>query len=776
MCMIGKDRKQPPHSIAEVICTLRETKQEIEAYSDISPSDGGNDPITLTYQDMHVTLRPWDPYCCVIAAAIRNHLIHFPIKPGSGVMMLGCSLQTLSHISDIVGPTGRLIGVIDVNQTKKPTSEELRKFFKYHPGVQVITEDVQQASFDRYERLLTLPTTSKIAFLMGLHPRLGAESPIAKLSEAENTSDLIKRIFSFVDAGDAPAIKCLVVCHWPPSTRVDAIRSLVLSHIDILQRWRASKKTEDSAAGNAQATTSVMEDESGEETKDTDIAEKTTSEPEGGGGTGSRKASKTKETKSEQDSVPLWVFVDLPTDHVIINNPNPSMSQKLLEVVDDLKRLASGLRTGLLAKEQLLLTPYFPNHALLLLKYVAHRDAYGSAPSKKKHAQTSGDAATSSKDTSFAAPTGGPAATATAAAAAAAAAAAQTAAQPAPALASAAAVEVDSGPSVAAMPMPMFGSKFGALPPGMGMAKASSSSSPKPHHSQPPSAAAASSSATPSASASPAASASASLAMAVAAGGPAAAAVAGGNLAAGGSSSSAAGAASRGAVGEQQPDHPHMVGSLGGKGGPAAASSKAGRKGGAPPPVRLDNMGPGGPGAGASGAPGDLDPVSILPARHGLGSLGGLDGFGGFDLGGGPCSVDIGRWAPQVVDIDVGARWDQQQGGGGAGGHLPPPGLWSDGFAAEQTGPIQIGLPSASASRWQPGAGGYPGGSASGSEPNFPKIAGKGSGAGGAAGKGPTNLAGRHNARPGSGKAQGLSKGAAPNGKMDSLQYMPMSF
>merc|ERR1719211_663354 len=39
-----------------------------------------------------------------------------------------------------------------------------------------------------------------------------------------------------------------------------------------------------------------------------------------------------------------------------------------------MKRLSTGLRTGLLTKEQLLLAPYFPSHALILLKYAPHHD------------------------------------------------------------------------------------------------------------------------------------------------------------------------------------------------------------------------------------------------------------------------------------------------------------------------------------------------------------------------------------------------------------------
>merc|ERR1719188_718387 len=99
-------------------------------------------------------------------------------------MALGCSLQTLSHLSDIIGPRDSLIGIIDKVHGRRPPPEEMRRFFKHHPRVSVIVEDVQTASQHRYDCHLALPSVSKYAFLMGLSSRLGCRSALQILAKA----------------------------------------------------------------------------------------------------------------------------------------------------------------------------------------------------------------------------------------------------------------------------------------------------------------------------------------------------------------------------------------------------------------------------------------------------------------------------------------------------------------------------------------------------------------------------------------------------------------
>merc|ERR1712060_485238 len=112
-----------------------------------------------------------------------------------------------------------------------------------HPGASIIIDEIQVASFERYERLLSLPKASKYAFLGALHPRLGARSPARKLSEAREPSTLVKHIFDFLVCNDAANIQCLVVRRGSPDAQIEVIRETVLSHIDMLQQWKATMET-----------------------------------------------------------------------------------------------------------------------------------------------------------------------------------------------------------------------------------------------------------------------------------------------------------------------------------------------------------------------------------------------------------------------------------------------------------------------------------------------------------------------------------------------------
>lgn len=56
--------------------------------------------------------RLWDPYKSKLAAAIRNGLRNMPIKSGHSVLYLGIAQgTTASHVSDIVGDRGTVVGV-----------------------------------------------------------------------------------------------------------------------------------------------------------------------------------------------------------------------------------------------------------------------------------------------------------------------------------------------------------------------------------------------------------------------------------------------------------------------------------------------------------------------------------------------------------------------------------------------------------------------------------------------------------------------------------------
>ena len=60
-------------------------------------------------EDNNEEYRTWDAYRSKLAAAILRNLNSLPIQPGSSVLYLGsASGTTASHVSDIVGPQGRV--------------------------------------------------------------------------------------------------------------------------------------------------------------------------------------------------------------------------------------------------------------------------------------------------------------------------------------------------------------------------------------------------------------------------------------------------------------------------------------------------------------------------------------------------------------------------------------------------------------------------------------------------------------------------------------------
>jgi rRNA 2'-O-methyltransferase fibrillarin len=68
--------------------------------------------ITVEGEDGKVEYRVWNPFRSKIAAAILGGVENIWIKPGSKVLYLGAaSGTTVSHVSDIVGPTGLVYAV-----------------------------------------------------------------------------------------------------------------------------------------------------------------------------------------------------------------------------------------------------------------------------------------------------------------------------------------------------------------------------------------------------------------------------------------------------------------------------------------------------------------------------------------------------------------------------------------------------------------------------------------------------------------------------------------
>lgn len=88
-----------------------------------------------------VEFRSWDPFRSKLSAAILNGLKWFPFKPGMRCLYLGASTgTTVSHLSDIVGSSGRIYGV---EMAARVAREFLENVVKYRKNIVPIVEDAK---------------------------------------------------------------------------------------------------------------------------------------------------------------------------------------------------------------------------------------------------------------------------------------------------------------------------------------------------------------------------------------------------------------------------------------------------------------------------------------------------------------------------------------------------------------------------------------------------------------------------------------------------------
>ena len=89
-----------------------------------------------------VEYRLWDPFRSKLAAAIMNNLEEFPFKNKSIVLYLGVSTgTTVSHISDIVGPSGIIFGVEHASRVAR---DFLDRVASYRPNIIPIMQDARR--------------------------------------------------------------------------------------------------------------------------------------------------------------------------------------------------------------------------------------------------------------------------------------------------------------------------------------------------------------------------------------------------------------------------------------------------------------------------------------------------------------------------------------------------------------------------------------------------------------------------------------------------------
>lgn len=96
--------------------------------------------ITVDGQNGTTEYREWNPYRSKIGAALLVGLENFGICPGAKVLYLGASSgTTVSHVSDIVGPTGRVYAV----EFSHRVARDLVTLAKSRPNIVPIINDAR---------------------------------------------------------------------------------------------------------------------------------------------------------------------------------------------------------------------------------------------------------------------------------------------------------------------------------------------------------------------------------------------------------------------------------------------------------------------------------------------------------------------------------------------------------------------------------------------------------------------------------------------------------
>ena len=89
-----------------------------------------------------IEYRLWDPFRSKLAAAIMNGLEAFPFKNKSSILYLGVSTgTTVSHISDIVGPSGIIFGVEHASRVAR---DFLDRVASYRKNIIPILQDARK--------------------------------------------------------------------------------------------------------------------------------------------------------------------------------------------------------------------------------------------------------------------------------------------------------------------------------------------------------------------------------------------------------------------------------------------------------------------------------------------------------------------------------------------------------------------------------------------------------------------------------------------------------
>ena len=86
--------------------------------------------------------RLWDPFRSKLAATIMNNLEYFPFENKSKVLYLGASTgTTVSHISDIIGPSGIIFAVEHASRVAR---DFLDRVASYRTNIMPILQDARK--------------------------------------------------------------------------------------------------------------------------------------------------------------------------------------------------------------------------------------------------------------------------------------------------------------------------------------------------------------------------------------------------------------------------------------------------------------------------------------------------------------------------------------------------------------------------------------------------------------------------------------------------------
>jgi len=87
-----------------------------------------------------------------------------------------------------------------------------------------------------WERVLSIPDDGKYAFLMSLHPRLGAKSPARHL--IMDRVKLVRLVFTFLDCRFMSTVSRIVLCRPVGTQQLEDVQRTGLEYVNIVQKWK----------------------------------------------------------------------------------------------------------------------------------------------------------------------------------------------------------------------------------------------------------------------------------------------------------------------------------------------------------------------------------------------------------------------------------------------------------------------------------------------------------------------------------------------------------